>query len=281
MPEFDPSALHYRNRRNRWRAVELEGLAALAATIPARHLPEHYNRWAREHRPQLKSRLPCSILAVLEDLQITPPQHSTWSERELRRLQAFVDDFPPTLLTTIYNSWATKAGFSHRTLEEITEAARDHLSIDPISPTGAWSSAEAVARLLRFPLDRVIQLAEQKLVKGILEPDGRWFLSTGSFVYLARNHSPLLAGADPFGVLALTGRNDLANRVASIPAPPKPPRPRPVQRLEDLRWWPTPQQAAAACHIDADTIRKAADTGVPTPAGRFRYVTVPSRCLSR
>lgn len=268
-------------RHNYWRPHEYAGLLELSLTIPRRHLPAAYNRWAKARG--YSHRQVCSVLGLIDHSPAQPPDELPWRQDELNRLRELVDDYPPSLLEKAYNDWAGKQYLRCRSLAELVEGARDRLQIDPITPTGLWVSAAAAAESLEWPISKVLALVHDGRIKGLQEPDPdrRWFVFSNSFIWVARQHPHLLAGASRFGVLALTSRLDLADRVAAVPVAPPPPPPRPVQCLETCRWWPTPELAAAATSLDQDVIIRSAENGTPTPAGTFRYVSVPARCLSR
>lgn len=206
-------------RHNHWSDPEYEGLKALAVTTPRLQIPEAYKAWATEHG-YFNGRRRESLLKLLDEGQIQCPDPEPWSGPELQQLRRLADEYPPTELARVWHIWAQTTGRPYRNRDELIQAAREHLGIDPITPTSAWWTAEAVAEVLELSPVVISSLCIMKRLRSLREPDGRWFVHTLSFRQLAKRDPTLLAGASRFGILALTGRADLADALCTPhPAP--------------------------------------------------------------
>jgi len=271
-------------RLGQWSVDELRGVIAIACNnTPATFIPA-YRRWAAENG--YRNRRIRRILKTFNSLGIEIPGYSSdhpWSPTELNKLAALTEDYPPGLIAAPYSSWALKSDYLPRTYNEVMLAAAAHFNLATWRPLGHWLHAADVADMLDVSISTVRHWIYGQVVKSHRDPDGSFFLHRASFEYVARERPAVLAvGATRAGLLALLSKPYLVDRVVAAqlqtPVPAKP-RPRPVQLLDDLRWWPSPQVASRSLGIPATLVEQSATTGAPSPVGTFRYVVVPARCL--
>lgn len=209
MPPRSTSPVPLYGRHNHWSEAEYEALQALAAVTPRVRIQDAYRAWATENG-YFNGRRKLALFKLLDEGGIQCAPDTPWSEAELRKLRVFADDHPLSELTRVWNTWASIRGYPDRNRDELEAAARDHLGLDPITPTGIWWTAEAAAEVLELPRAHIIALCIEKKLRGVLEPDGRWFVHAPAFRRLALNAPEHLQGASRFGILALTGKQDLA-----------------------------------------------------------------------
>lgn len=267
--------------RGHWSIPEIEGVVNLAKKNPPPRFVPAYRAWAEANGYQ--NRRLRTIIATLEKLGIKVPCFSTrWTKAEIASLASHMEDYPPALIACPFSHWALTAGYAPRTQAAIMQAAAEHLNCHDWRPSGHWIHQEDLADLLKIPLNTVRQWIYGQHVRSHREPTGDFYLHRGSFEYLARHRPEILAvGLTRTGLLGLLSKAYLADRVlAAHPAPPPPPPPlKPVQLLTNCRWWPSAAHAAEELGIPEEDIEASAQIGSPTPAGPFRYCSVPSRHL--
>jgi hypothetical protein len=270
-------------RRGHWSITELKGVIALAHECPPPKFLAVYRQWAADNGYKLRRIR--RILGTFKALGLEIPGFSValpWSEPELNRLHALSSDYPPRLIVGPYSSWALRSGYQPRLQSEVLQAMADHFNLTTWRPIGQWLHVEDVATMLEVELSICRRWIYNETIRSHREPDGNFFLHRASFEHTARYRpADLAVGACPHGLLALLSKPYLVRRVLKQPYQKAVPtaRPRPVQSLTDLRWWPSPHSAATALDIPAEIIERSAASGIETPYGQFRYVAVPARLL--
>jgi hypothetical protein len=212
------------------------------------------------------------------------PDNHPWLPIELQRIHDLADDHPPGLILRHYNHWASRFGFHTRSQQQVIQAAATHLNLIDWIPTGYWILDRDLAAMLEIPRHVILSWVHNEKIAHHIEPAGRIYLRRATFTYLARHRPEFLAAPRPsrFGLFSLLGADFLVKNVLKAQAAiPKTTKPRPVQRIEDCRWWPTPSLAAASCDILPQQVIESASSNLPTPAGSFRFVSVPVRHIRR
>jgi hypothetical protein len=242
---LDASSVPESLGRADWSAEEWRGVLRILQVCPLPEAYEPLRTWTGRFHSH-----PRAISIIRRAVQlapITPPLQPIWSQEELQRLRFLADDYPPELLVLAYHNWALRHDRPIRGLQLILRAARDHLGLDPITPTNKWLLLEDLSALLDIPRGVLLTWAYAGDIQHHLESsDGRRFVSTRSIDGLSKARPELFAGCPLVGLLAVITNQSRIEHILRLPPDVSPhrsaarlvntatahTRPRPARRLQ-------------------------------------------------